>query len=223
MTGKIIVGIILIVLGLGFLMDNFYIIDFGDYLSTYWPSALIIIGIINLFDKKSSKMSNIILILIGGIFQLNRLGLLKYDFWDVFWPILLIIIGLSFIFSRRPSVKIYPSNKVNSENTINSFAMFSGLKELNQSSSFEGGNVTAIFGGADIDLRGAELSNGEAYLELTTLFGGIDVFVPPNWRVEMSGVPIFGGWSNKTMINTDANAPVLKIKCFVAFGGIEVK
>lgn len=223
MTSKVILGIILILLGLGFLMDNFYVIDFGDYLSTYWPSVLILIGIIKLFDKRSSKTGNIILILIGGIFQLNNLGLIRYDFWDLFWPLILIIIGLNFIFSKKPSVKSYSNNRIDSDETINSFVIFSGLKELNQSKSFKGGNATAIFGGSDIDLRGAELYNREAYLDLTAIFGGIDVFVPQSWRVEMSGVPIFGGWSNKTMINTDPNAPVLKIKCFVAFGGIEVK
>ncbi|TFH01515.1 MAG: hypothetical protein E4H13_04660 [Calditrichales bacterium] len=42
---------ILIVLGFLLILDNFYVIDFGDVVSTYWPLVLIIIGIKILRDK----------------------------------------------------------------------------------------------------------------------------------------------------------------------------
>mgnify|MGYP000545247364 CR=1 FL=1 len=50
------------------------------------------------------------------------------------------------------------------------------------------------------------------------------MFVPSNWRVQVTGVPVFGGWSNKTnKVEVDDNNPVLKINCLVLFGGMEVK
>ena len=72
-------------------------------------------------------------------------------------------------------------------------------------------------------MRGTNISDGEAYVELTAMFGGINLLVPQDWKVEVTGIPIFGGWENKTILNTNPDAPVLKVKCFVAFGGIEVK
>ncbi len=38
-------GLILIVLGLLFLLDNMGYIDFGDIMSTYWPLILVLVGI----------------------------------------------------------------------------------------------------------------------------------------------------------------------------------
>lgn len=220
MSNKKLVGIILILLGIGFLLQQFTAFDFGDILYTYWPSILIIIGVVKLTQRQSSTLGSIILILIGVLFQANRLGLINYDFGDIFWPAILILAGLSFIFSRKPN---YSSNFLDEESSINNFVIFSGIKTVNHSQSFKGGTATALFGGIDIDLRGANISDGEVYLELTAMFGGIDLLVPQNWKVEVTGIPILGGWDNKTILNTDPNAPVLKVKCFVAFGGIEVK
>ena len=220
MSNRKLVGIILILLGIGFLLQQFTAFDFGDILYTYWPSILIIIGLVKLVQKQSSTLGNIILILIGALFQANRLGLINYSFGDIFWPAILILVGLNFILSRKPN---YSSDSLDEESSVNNFVIFSGIKTLNYSQSFKGGTATALFGGIDIDLRGANISDGEAYLELTAMFGGIDLLVPQDWKVEVTGVPILGGWENKTILNTNPDAPVLKVKCFVAFGGIEVK
>lgn len=49
---EIISGIILILIGLGFLISNLYGLDFLSTLFTYWPVILIIIGIIILMKDK---------------------------------------------------------------------------------------------------------------------------------------------------------------------------
>ena len=46
------------VIGVLFLLDNFYIIDFGDAISTYWPVILIAIGIKILMDKNRQKSND---------------------------------------------------------------------------------------------------------------------------------------------------------------------
>lgn len=109
------------------------------------------------------------------------------------------------------------------ENSINEFVLMSGIDTNNQSQEFRGGRATAVMGGIVIDLRNAKLHNNEAIIDANAVMGGIEIYVPENWRVEVSGTPILGGWSNKTRRNTDPNAPVLRIKCFAMFGGIEVK
>lgn len=51
-------GLILVVIGVLFLLDNFYIIDFGDAIATYWPVILIAIGIKILMDKNRQKSND---------------------------------------------------------------------------------------------------------------------------------------------------------------------
>jgi predicted membrane protein len=48
-------GAILIVFGVLFLLDNFYFLDFGDFISTYWPLILVAIGIKILLDHRRQK------------------------------------------------------------------------------------------------------------------------------------------------------------------------
>lgn len=49
-TGSLAFGIILILLGGLFLLDEFYYIDVWDYLWKYWPLILIIIGLAEIID-----------------------------------------------------------------------------------------------------------------------------------------------------------------------------
>lgn len=237
MSGRYFFGIILILLGAGFLLQQADIIEFNEVLRIYWPSILILAGLTGLFDRKSSKFGNLIVLALGILLQLNRLDYIDVNVFEVFWPIVLILVGINIIFFK--GVRSHKdadffnfssnntgekrSKNVTLENTIDSFVMFAGLDTNNQSQEFRGGKATALMGGINLDLRGATLNNNEAYLELNAMFGGVDVLVPNNWRVEMTGVPVFGGWSNKTRTNSDLNAPILKVKCFVMFGGIEVK
>lgn len=119
-----------------------------------------------------------------------------------------------------------PSGQLSTVDRLNSFVTFGGANPRNESSSFEGGSVTALFGGNEVDLRGAHLASGGAKLDVTVMFGGTEIIVPSDWRVRMTGLPILGGWDNKTAPSggeqDTENTPVCEINCFVAFGGIEV-
>ena len=56
----------------------------------------------------------------------------------------------------------------------------------------------------------------------TTVFGGIDIFVPANVNVQVSSVPIFGAVSNHVK-NRNAGAPTIFINATCMFGGIDIK
>ncbi|NLV87923.1 MAG: cell wall-active antibiotics response protein [Tissierellia bacterium] len=230
MSGRYFWGIILILIGAGFLLEQFDVISFGEMFKLYWPSILILLGIASLFDRKSSKFGSLILIIIGGALQVNRLDLFDFNAFRLIWPIILILIGLKVIFSKDSFVEVkFDSDikknisNVTLDDYLNESAVFSGIETNNQSQSFKGGRATALFGGIDVDLRSAKLYNNEATIELNAMFGGIDIYVPDDWRVEVKGTPVFGGWSNKTRPNTNPDAPVLNVKCFVLFGGVEIK
>lgn len=239
MNGRYFFGIILVVLGLGFLLEQFNIISFGEIISIYWPSILILIGLVGLFDKKSSKFGDLILILLGAMLQINRLDIVDINVFKFFFPIILILIGLKVIFSREikyehhvyinkdgedTNYKNYnPNRNITLEDTVDEFVVMGGIETNNQSENFKGGRVTAIMAGVEIDLRGAKLHNNEAYLDIKAIMGGVEITVPQDWRVEIKGIPIAGGWSNKTKFRNNIDAPVLKVNCFAMFGGIEVK
>ena len=55
--------------------------------------------------------------------------------------------------------------------------------------------VLAIFGGATIDLRHATVLPGVSVIETLTIFGGIEIIVPPQIDVECDGDAIMGAFT----------------------------
>jgi hypothetical protein len=66
------------------------------------------------------------------------------------------------------------------------------------SQEFKGGEVVAVMGGGELDLREAKLANGRARLEMNLFMGGITLRVPEDWAVEFQGTPIMGGVEDQT-------------------------
>lgn len=226
MKQKSVLGLIFIFIGIGTLFNELGIWDFGDIISLWWPLIIISIGLVKITNKSISNTSGLIIIGIGAFFQLKELGIITQSLGSLLWPIIFIIIGIKIIFSR--SDKNFLGKEINevSDEYIDYFTLFSGIENKNISQNFKGGKVTAIFGGADIDLRKSELAREGAVLNLTAAFGGINILVPEDWKVIVTGIPIFGGWSNKTKgyeENLLNDRPVLKVRCIAAFGGIDIK
>jgi Domain of unknown function (DUF1707)/Cell wall-active antibiotics response 4TMS YvqF len=87
--------------------------------------------------------------------------------------------------------------------------------------------VTAVtvFGGASLDFREAQLPQQEIRLHCTSVFGGIDIVVPPEMRVIDSGIALFGGrdLGSGSPESADPRAPVLRLTGLTLFGGLSLK
>ncbi|HZJ48064.1 MAG TPA: hypothetical protein VFD97_03385 [Acidimicrobiia bacterium] len=102
-------------------------------------------------------------------------------------------------------------------------AAMGGSEVVNRSDSFRAGSGTVVMGGMSIDLSGADIARS-ATLELTAVAGGIQVIVPPTWRVEMTSSLFAAGAENSTDPDAVADdAPLLLIDARSCFGGIDVR
>lgn len=81
----------------------------------------------------------------------------------------------------------------------------------------------AIMGNIELDLMGAEMPPTMEF-ELVSLFGNIEIRVPPTIRVEQEGDATIGNFSvvQQTPMTADPNAPVLRISARVFMGSIEI-
>ncbi|MCW2905057.1 MAG: hypothetical protein JWO67_7322 [Streptosporangiaceae bacterium] len=84
-------------------------------------------------------------------------------------------------------------------------------------------NVLAVFGGVELDFRRAVLSQREVTVNVTCVFGGVDVKVPPGVRVIDSAVAVLGGNSLPHDDPEDPDAPVIRLTGLNVFGGVSVK
>lgn len=219
MSFRVIVGSVLVVIGAGFLLDQMEVIDFGSILGTWWPLILIAIGTVQLLTRSVPVPAGAFVILLGLMFQIDQLEVLDLSLGQLIWPVVLIAIGGYMLLSRRGR-----ATEVESDNQIDAFVIFGGMDRRIQSDAFQGGSAVALFAGAELDLRDSQLDPAGADLSLSTAFGGIELIVPESWKVRVTGLPIFGGWSNKTRLRdqSEAAGPQLNVRCVAAFGGIDV-
>ena len=100
-------------------------------------------------------------------------------------------------------------------------AVFDGIELESRAKAFRGGSMLAWFGGIEVDLRNAELAAG-ARLSTHALFGGIEIWTPPNWRIESQAKALLGGVETGGQAEDDPEAPVLTLSGLALLGGIEV-
>ena len=89
---------------------------------------------------------------------------------------------------------------------------------------FNGGMVSAVLGGIELDLRTAVIT-GTAVLEVRCVLGGVEIYAPRYARVIVNGSPILGGIENATRFPQGANeqTPTIVINASCVLGGVEVK
>ncbi|MCK5055807.1 MAG: hypothetical protein KAT34_04080 [Candidatus Aminicenantes bacterium] len=212
------VGIILVLLGVVWVLSNLDIIDFS--FGTWWPLILVAVGLINLLSMRSANNPSAwILIALGVVFLLTTHDVFEWsDIWK-FWPIILVIIGISLLFRREGK----PVRGASDEDRFDETAIFWGFEKNITGKSFKGGTITAIFGGGEIDLRSAELDKDGAVIDITAIFGGVELRIPESWAVETHTTGIFGGADNKCKNREQREGQRVVINATAIFGGVDIK
>lgn len=219
-------GILLVLFGGALLLDNLNIIpeEVSDYLIS-WSSFFTLIGAYLIAARKKYEAGAIFIAI--GVFLFVR----DFYWWSwrelgqVFWPVVIIGVGISLIL-RRQNQNDYDFEKKNID-VIDDFAIFGGGKRTVESQNFQGGKVTAIFGGSDINLGPADLAPGRNVLDVFVLFGGTDIKVPIDWTVQVEVFSLLGGFTDSRTLTSVQVVPdpekILIVKGFAMFGGGDIK
>lgn len=102
-------------------------------------------------------------------------------------------------------------------------AIFDSLDARSTAPAFRGGDVLVWYGGGRLDLRDATLDPAGALLNLRTLFGGLEVVVPPSWPVELHPRAILGGVGQaRDASRIDRSKPTLVVDALSVFGGAAI-
>ena len=212
-------GIVFITIGICYGLSNIFNWNFSIFFDGWWALFLIIPSAYDMINTKI-RTGNIIVFLIGVWLLLSAQEYWDWNLWQLFWPIILILIGLSIIFKGK---KFKNQSVVNTQHgKIPCFsAIFAGNTPNFVGQEFEGAIVTAIFGGAELNLRNSVISK-DCVIECTAIFGGIDIMLPPNVKVIFNSNPVLGGCENKFISSTDVNAPTVTINSTCIFGGTDI-
>ena len=84
--------------------------------------------------------------------------------------------------------------------------------------------VVGVMGGHALDFREAHFGPGVTEVNVLAVMGGVEILVPPDVRVECSGIGIMGGFDVKQSVTstTDPEAPVIRVTGLAIMGGAGV-
>ncbi len=230
--GGIFMGGAFIIVGAAFLMAQTGHLPPGiNSAWDMWPALLLWGGLVNLLRIPwgGSPGCGILLTAVGGAFSADALGYVDLR-WELIWPALIILVGLMIfvgtVFGRRSKRRKVQSS-VNNARFETDIVMGGGEDEVH-TQEFEGGYVSCVMGGLDLDMRAAEIKGDEALMEVRLIMGGLELHVPPHWEVISRCSPVMGAVENKIrrfagQKEAEGRPPKrLIIDGTVVMGGIEI-
>ncbi|RMD50883.1 MAG: hypothetical protein D6830_01625 [Ignavibacteria bacterium] len=222
-------GIVLIVVGILFTLDNLYYIDLdiADMIFSL-PSILFLIGLSSYKNNhRSPKAYSFFgLAVIGWI--LIMYGYSPFELLIENWPAIIILIGLYILLNdKKINTPRNPGNtETESSGKLDEFIFWRGMKRRYDNSIFSGGDLSILMGGAELDLKNATLEEGKVVLNISVIMGGLELWIPSDWNVIYNGVTLFGGFEDARLkrpsFDIDLNK-TLEIKGLILFGGMEIK
>ena len=240
-AGGIIIGTTILLVGVLFLLENFGLVH-ADRAWQFWPAIVIAWGVASATNSRHAggRVWGGVIAIAGAILLLGNLGIINQNVWRVLWPLFLIGVGLRMLFRaarwrrRReegdlpegppPAEGLAASSRASGPGRLDEWAFFSGVRRRFDSQDFKGGEAFAMFGGVELDLRSATITQEEVVIEASALFGGVDIQVPEAWNVSVEGHGVFGGYEDKTLHTSPENArPRVVITGNAIFGGVVVK
>jgi len=224
--GGLIGGAAVILVGLFFLLDSLGIIAIG-HLFRFWPMILIVAGVASLLSRQD-RVKGAVLIIVGVLFELDSLGIAHFR-WSSLWPLAIIGAGIAVMWTTLEARRIGVAAG-DPRNTLNEFALFGGIERRITTTDFKGGVVTAIFGGVELDLRQATITEDAVEVTINAICGGCELRVPEAWEVVSHGQGIFGGYADSTKASdylpdtlAGTRRKALILRGVAIFGGVEIK
>lgn len=211
-----------------------------------WHSLLIILGLYSIIRRH--YIGGMILFLIGAYFLIGGLSWLPENSQAMVWPFALIIVGILFFFKsggRKHGAKQHMAchgrdwmkrgrSDMNSKDNqqqcesedgfLRSENHFGETRHVVLDEVFKGATIRTSFGGTTIDLRHTHIAQGETYIDLDCSCGGVELFVPSDWKVAVKCNAFFGGCEDKRWQNGNVDKErTLVIRGKISFGGLEIK
>jgi len=219
-SAQLVIGFALAVVGVLFTLDNLSILE-SEPILRWWPALLVVVGLSRLlgFGTRPQMVAGGLITGAGVLLLLASFDMLRFSIWEL-WPLQLVFFG-AWLVLRGVRRTREGGSPVDPDDYANAFVLIGGMTRKMNSSQFRGGEATAFMGGVELDLREAHAARDTIVIDVLAWWGGIELWVPPDWKVTSEVLPIMAGFEDKTKVQPDAKTHLI-VRGFVVMGGIEV-
>lgn len=209
-------GIAMVSLGVLFLLDNLNIIETREFIGTYWPVLPLGWGLAKLtLGRGGERIIGAFATLVGAVLLGNRLFDWTINIIGILWPLVLIGIGVNALSKARwmaasraatevppasaaDAVDPEPQPRVDASSTIKEFIVMGGVGRRNVSQAFQGGDVTVVMGGVEIDLRECRMATDEVRVTVFVTMGETAFRIPRDWTVDSRVTAVAAGIDDRS-------------------------
>jgi len=192
-------------------------------------------------NQRGKLFGGLIIICVGALLFAREAGF-YFPSWIFSWPMILIVIGIFLILKpsnrfrracrrgrfhpRHPQRQFgnYTGTPSSGEDFLEAVAVFGSIKKNIISKDFKGGEVSAVFGGAEINFMQADIQ-GRVELEVNQVFGGTKLIVPAHWEIKSEIAAVLGSVEDKRPLRSASltdEKKVLILRGTTVFGGIDI-
>jgi len=232
---RLIVGVFIILLGGMLLADNLGWFDARHVIRNVWPLALCAVGVAMVRNPqhKRSRGWGWVLITVGLWIFADKIGWIHVSLGQLLLPGLFLFVGGVLVFRALTGPPGAPdATKATANGTpppgdhseyVRSFALLSGCELRPVSRPFRGADLNAIMGGIKLDLASARMEGDSAVVEVFAFWGGMEIFVPPDWTVTSEVTTLLAGFIDKRRPTSVVPTKTLIIRGMVVMSGVEIK
>ncbi len=229
-NGRYVFGIMLIIVGgLLFAAKAGFLIPHWIF---SWPMILIAVGFAVGVSQRFKGTGWIWPMAIGAFFLAER-AFPNFFPREFFWPVFMVVAGLVLVLGPRRFGKGWNNTMGASETEEQTASNTSGADKLDESTvfgtvrkfviskNFRGGEVSTVFGSAEINLLQADFDTPPK-LELNAVFGSIRLIVPSHWQLKMENNAVLGGVEDKRPQHSIYSDKIMYLEANAVFGGIQI-
>ncbi|NTW95923.1 MAG: cell wall-active antibiotics response protein [Erysipelotrichaceae bacterium] len=220
------IGLILVVFGVLVLADTLKLFGEDVALWSYiWPSILILFGLSGMIRRGSFRIISSFLIIIGAFYLAKNLGVEWFQGKELhLFAVFIVLLGIQLIFfSGWSKINRHSHDFIRSSHSNGKefSAFMGGLDEKVVSDDFNGCSVTAVMGGAELDLSEVKITK-DVTVECTAVMGAVELRLPRNVRIIVSGTPVMGGYENTNQGDPNATFTIL-VQYTAVMGAVEIR
>jgi len=146
--------------------------------------------------------------------------------WGQIWiPLLIIFVGIKMLcnaWRTRSNREHRHHDFKQTEPSCKCEVMFGGRDMSFAGQRFSGISIKAFFGGVKVDLTDAEIEDN-AVINVQTLFGGTEIFVPKDVAIDINSSCLLGGVGDERRRSYDAATKTIHVNANCLFGGAAIK
>ena len=215
-------GVALVAVGVLLALKAADVIAFNLFFDGWWSLFIIVPCTIELISGED-RLGSVFGVGVGVALLLAAQDIITYKMvWKMAVPAVFILVGIKVILACIFAKKRVENRAKGLHGKPKHIAVFSGAEANYSGLEFHESDMVAVFGGVDCDLRNAVIT-GDIYINVCSVFGGVDIYLPPNVRVKTATVSVFGGVENSNPMSLMPSEHTAYISGCCIFGGVEIK